>query len=392
MSKINFEKKKLIRYFRWATKATFLLFFVSPLIFLVGAPDHYVYSGFFGGLNTPILALPYGQSVCTIWTFAYGQVGPGAWLICPLGGLQTLVTGQVDAAHFLLTGVALLLFLAPIFLLGNFFCGWICPLGAIIDGFDKAVARFLRKVEAKRTERMLNNKAKAVKNSSSGNVVCPACPLGRLLTNRFGSAVANSVIVSSLVGSAIFKFPVFCSICPIGITTRGMFNLKAWTYLTSTMMPIIVELTAIPLVAVLASLREKRYWCRKICPVGAALNFAGSFSPFLKPRIKNECCVMKECPKTCEDYKLDYCGACRLTDAKKCEQVCPQGINLLDGGSLAKCTKCMECYIECEKGAVTVETKGKSEGLYTLKGFFLRRRKQGTLGSKTNNQRCPSSN
>ena len=386
LSKSKFNRKRLIRYFRWTSKTAFLLFFVFPIIFLFGAPDHYVFSIFGGGLSRSLFALPYGQSVCTIWTFAYGQIGPGAWLICPLGGLQTLVTGQVDVAHFALTAVALLLFLLPIFFLGNFFCGWICPLGTVIDGFDKAVAKFLRGVEAKRSERLLRSKEKvAAKKASLNAVACPACPLGRVLSNRFGGTVANGILFSSLVGSAIFRFPVFCSICPIGITTRGMFSLKAWTYLTGTMMPIIIELSAIPVVAVLASLREKRYWCRKICPVGATLNVAGSFSPFMKPKVNPESCVMQECPKTCEDYKIGYCGTCRLVDSKKCERVCPQGINLLDGDSLAKCTKCMECYIECDKGAITVEKVGRSEALTALKSFLSKRRKKAAPPSKPNN-------
>jgi polyferredoxin len=362
-----------------------LIFFVSTFIYLVGAPDHYVYS-VFGGLNQPLIGLPYGQSVCTVWTYAYGQVGPFAWLICPLGGLQTLVTGQVGLSFLVPTIVALLLFLLPIFLLGNFFCGWICPLGSVIDGFDKAVTRFLRGVDAKREERIERSKRKeaAQKASALNSVACPACPVTRLVRNRFGGKVANGILFSSLAASAVFRFPVFCAVCPIGITTRGMFQLKAWTYITGTMMPIILELFAIPVVAVLVSLREKRYWCRKICPVGATLNVAGSFSPLIKPTVKADRCVMKACPKTCEDYHLDYCGACRLADNKKCERVCPQGINLLDGGSLARCTKCMECYVECDKGAVAVELVGKSEALSALRGFFKRRSKE-----KPNNQRNP---
>ena len=195
----------------------------------------------------------------------------------------------------------------------------------------------------------------------------------RLLSNRFGGAAANGILLTSLAGSAVLRFPVFCAVCPIGISTRGMFHLKAWTFLTGTMMPIMLELFAIPLAAVLVSLREKRYWCRKICPVGATLNVAGSFSPFLKPKVQAEGCVMKTCPQTCEDYRLGYCAACRLEDAKKCERVCPQGINLLDNGSLARCTKCMECYIECDKNAVAVKPVGESEGLAALKRLFKRK-------------------
>ena len=364
--------RRIIRYFRWSVKLSFLLFFVFPIIYLVGAPDHSVFSFFFGGLNQPLFTLPYGQSVCTIWTYAYGQIGPGAWLICPIGGLQTLVTGQVDFLHLMPLLLALLLFLVPIFVFGNFFCGWICPLGSVIDGFDRGVKSFMRNVDAKREERLRRSKEKelAKKASLLGASACPACPVSRVLNNKFGGTAASSIVVGSLVGSAILRFPVFCAVCPIGITTRGMFQLKAWTFITGKMMPILIELWAIPVIAILASLREKRYWCRKICPVGATLNFVGSASPLLKPKVKSECCIMKECPKTCEDYRLDYCGACRQTDAKNCERVCPQGINLVEGGSLAKCTKCFECYIECEKGAIDVEVVGKSEAYESIKGFL----------------------
>jgi len=359
---------------RWATKLAFLLFFVSPFIYLAGAPDHYVYSLIGGGLGKPLLSLPYGQSPCSLWTYAYGQIGPGAWLLDPLGGLQTLLTGQVDMLHLLPTVVALIVTLIPVFFLGNVFCGWVCPVGTLIDGFDRFVATFLRSVEAKREERMRHSKEKEAskKASALSGTACPACPVTRLLGNRFGGSAANGVLVASLVGSAVFHFPVFCAVCPIGISSRGMFHLKAWTFLTGTMMPIIAELFAIPLAAVLVSLREKRFWCRKVCPVGATLNIAGSFSPLLKPKVQNEGCVMKACPQNCEDYHLGYCSACRLEDADKCERVCAQGINLLNGGSLARCTKCMECYIECDKNAVVVEKVGASEGISALKHLFKR--------------------
>ena len=381
MTKKKFNRKRIIRYSRWTIKLAFLFFFVSPFIYLAGAPNHYVYSIFFGGLKSPLLALPYGQSVCSIWIIAYGKIGPGAWLIDPFGGLQILLTRQVYMVNILPIIAALLLFLFPIFVLGNVFCGWVCPLGAAIDGFDKVVSTFLRTVEGKREERFRRSKEKeATKTSSKLNTaVCPTCPLSRLLNNRFGGTAANGVLLTSLVGSAIFRFPVFCAICPIGISTRGMFNLKALTFMIHTNMPIILELWAIPLVAVLASLREKRYWCRKICPVGATLNVAGSVSPLMKPTVIADRCIMKMCPKMCEDYRFDYCGTCRVVDAKKCERVCPQGINLMDCGSLAKCTRCMECYIECDNNAVTVDVRGKSEAGTALKEFFKRKPK--TKGS-----------
>ena len=369
MDKKKSSRRKRIRYFRWSVKAAFLLIFALPIIHLVGAPPLPVYSFFYGGLNLPLLTSPYGQSVCTVWILAWGYIGPGAWLVCPVGGLQAVLTGRAPPGLLLLpnllaTMIAVLVFLIPIFVLGNVFCGWACPLGTMIDGFDKGVERFMPKVNTKREERSQRNKEK--KEAKHYSVVCPTCPFGRLLGNKHAT-VANGVLVSALVGSAVLRIPVFCTICPIGISTRGMFHLKALTSVTGSMMPIIIELWAIPVVAILASLREKRYWCRKICPVGASLNLAGSLSPFFKPTVKVDKCVMKECPKMCEDYHLDYCGACRQIDQKRCEQVCPQDIDLLDKGSLAGCTKCLECYIQCEHKAVEIKLFGTPDAVSWLR-------------------------
>jgi ferredoxin-type protein NapH len=231
----------------------------------------------------------------------------------------------------------------------------------------------MRGVDAKRQARLKKSKEKrAAQNASLPTAACPTCPVTRLVSNRYGGAAANSVLLASLVGSAVLQFPVFCAICPIGITTRGMFHLKAWTFLTKTLMPIILELSIIPIIAVLLSLREKRYWCRKICPVGVTLNFVGSASPFLKPTVNHERCISYGCPSDCKDSKLGYCAVCRAADQKNCETVCPQGINLVQGESLARCTKCMECYIHCDRGAVQVQVVGRSELYDALKDWFKR--------------------
>lgn len=367
------NRRKLIRYFRWSVKATFFVFFVFPIISLAGAPDHFVYSGFFGGLSQPLSVLPYGQSVCVTWIIAYGQIGPGAWLICPMGGLQTLLTTQGVASYILPTLGALLLFLLPIFILGNVFCSWACPIGTLIDSFDKAVSKWLPNIETKRQQRLLAEKEKRKMNSKmqTGLAInllgfCPSCFIGKAIGHK-NLNFANGVLVTSLLGSIIFRFPIFCSLCPIGVITRGMFHLKAWTFLTNTMMPIILELTIIPLAAVIASLRQKRYWCRKICPVGVILNLAGSLSPFLKPNLDaNQCITKLQLEKSKDNYSKPAQG-CPQVSCKRCENVCPQGINLVDQESLLKCTKCLECYTVCPKKAFTLKAVSTPDAVIWLK-------------------------
>jgi ferredoxin-type protein NapH len=234
------------------------------------------------------------------------------------------------------------------------------------------VAKWMPKIEAKRQIRAQEERKKMTTKSNRA-ISCPTCPLGRILGNKH-STLANGILVTSLLGSLVLRFPVFCALCPIGVATRGMFHLKAWTSISGKMMPMILELSIVPVAAVLLSLRENRFFCRKICPVGATLNIAGSFSPLFKPKIQSEHCVMKECPKKCLDYHLDYCGACRVADNRSCERVCPQNINLIEEGSLARCTKCMECYINCDKDAIKIQAMGKSEAISEIKKFFKKSR------------------
>ena len=81
---------------------------------------------------------------------------------------------------------------------------------------------------------------------------------------------------------------------------------------------------------------------------------------------------MKGCPKDCEDYRIDYCGLCRQIDQKRCEKVCPQGIDLLDKGSLAKCTKCLECYMQCERDAIEIDIYRTPDVVSAIRSFKAR--------------------
>jgi polyferredoxin len=343
--------RKSLRYLRWVSKAVFLLLFVLPVAYLAGAPRVPVYSFLFGGLTlTKSFGLvPITQSVCSVWTSYFGNMNSGAWILCPFGAVQYLLTGQVA----IVTIVAMLLFIIPIVLLGNVFCSWVCPIGTIVDSFDKGIEKFFPKVEAKRRSLRRRQSKHNGHEEKWKHLMCPACPLGKVasVTSKRSGVLANGILASALVGSAALRFPVFCAVCPIGILTRGYFHLRSIASITGTILPLVIELWAIPIVAVLASLRERRFWCKKLCPVGALLRGAGALSPFIKPKVKEEKCVM-----------------CR-----KCEKVCPMDINLVDHGSFERCTKCLECYIVCDLNAVKIDLLGKPE-VFRIGGFFRRLR------------------
>lgn len=349
--------KRGLRYLRWTCKAVFLILFTLPIAYVSSGSEWPVPYAPVNSLllrnSQPFLFLPLVQSPCSIWLNGWCNVGPAEWLACPLGGIQSLVTLKVELHLIAPTVIAVILVLLFIFLLGNFFCGWICPVGTVIDSFDKSVELFFPKLEAERVER-----SKRMQNTSSNkkSALCKACPILKTISNKSG-ATAGGVLALAVASSAVLRFNVFCTACPIGIFTRGLFHLKATRYLTGVINNILIELYAIPVVAIVLSVRERRFWCKRICPVGAILNIVGSANPFIKPEISSDKCVMKGCPQACEDYRLDYCSLCRLEDDKKCEKVCPTDVKLFDGVGLNRCTKCMECYVACEYDAVKIKLK-----------------------------------
>jgi ferredoxin-type protein NapH len=377
------RRRKNIRYLRWASKAAFLLFFTVPVVYLIGAPLRPVYSLLFDvWVGKPWLKVPITQSVCIIWTtMDITVIDPGTWIMCPIGACSTILTGMVDAFRVIPTIIAMLIFIIPIVLLGNVFCSWVCPIGTIIDSFDKAIEKKFPKFEDKRSKRSIQSR-QSKNNGVRSHLFCSVCPaiklisVSKVISNRIG-VLAYGILGSAVVGSFVFHFPVFCCVCPMGIISRGMTHLKALSMrlptarVTGQYMAIVPELLVIPIAAVLVSLREKRFWCRYLCPLGALLNALGTLNPFIKPRVKGDSCVMKCCPEDCEEYHIDYCGWCRYFDDRKCEKVCPVGINLVDLGSLHKCTKCMECYIVCDWNAITIDLVGKPD-VSRIGGFFKR--------------------
>ncbi|MFC1502426.1 4Fe-4S binding protein, partial [bacterium] len=50
-----------------------------------------------------------------------------------------IVTSTISARAIIAKSMPALILIIVTFLLGRFFCGWICPLGTTIDGCDNAV-------------------------------------------------------------------------------------------------------------------------------------------------------------------------------------------------------------------------------------------------------------
>jgi ferredoxin-type protein NapH len=336
--------------------------------------------------SLPFFYLPMVQSPCSVWISGWCNVDTGTWLVEPLGGLQALITTKVGLDLLMPTIIALCVVALIIILVGAMFCSWACPIGTAVDSFDNFVERFLPKVEAKRAKIVDQNLQAALREQEAKKTnpaVCLTCPVTRLATKN--GIVATGILAGSLGAASVLGFNAFCLVCPIGIATRGLFHLKATTFATRSVGakvvsspqysgllyggPFYLELLIFPVIAVLVSLKERRFWCNKLCPVGAAINLTSSLNPFIKPKMHPEKCIMNQCPDDCNDSQLGYCTACRKEDNYKCMRNCPAQINLVGNASLNRCTKCMECYIACDHGAIEVKAFANPDIFRVSKAF-----------------------
>jgi len=200
----------------------------------------------------------------------------------------------ISGLMFSLAILALTLFL------GRFFCGWICPLGALIDFFEWITHGYHRK---QRDPNRLN----------------------QLSLIKFGLLI---LIVAA--SGLSFQFIYFFD--PIVITTRfmGMMLLpiqKAFFQLTPFAVQHSVQFLVFTLGILLLSLLARRFWCRTICPMGALLGLVARFSPF--GFVQKDCKACPSCQKKCRtgaiaDSKAQITQAQECIRCFDCLDACPQ--------------------------------------------------------------------
>ncbi|MDL2060214.1 FAD-dependent oxidoreductase [Mesosutterella sp. AGMB02718] len=251
------------------------------------------------------------------WHTGWGTLSSFGWksiaAVCPLGGLETLIAGH---SLTLRAAVGLVIVLALVALFGRIFCGWMCPTPLIRKTFGAKDDRLPRREGAGRVIPIYPEKA-AAKASS-----------------RIPKNTPLYILVGALGSTAVFGFPVFCLICPVGLTFGVVigawrlfqFNIGDWSIL------LFVALLALELFAL-------RRWCASFCPLGALMSLLSRANRTFRPVIDESKCLRAK--------GLD-CNVCR--------SACPEGIDLTKPATaeeLARCTKCHACSDACAEGAIS---------------------------------------
>ena len=165
---------------------------------------------------------------------------------------------------------------------------------------------------------------------------CSTCasPCGKSKGIKIDSR--HGILAAALGSTLVFGFPVFCLVCPIGLTFATVllvmrlfaFGDATWTVVA---FPVIIALEILLLPK----------WCQRFCPLGALLSLFSGLNRTFRPQVDAEKCLREGRGK-----------ACNL-----CEQACPEGINLHDVAAgettLNDCSKCRACADVCPEHAIT---------------------------------------
>ncbi len=217
-----------------------------------------------------------------------------------------LLAGQTFSADLakIVIGAPLLL-LALTFVFGRFFCGWVCPLGTLLD--------LLRPFFFWQRRKPLHEK--------------PALfPRGR---NR----AARYYLLAFVLGASLFSLRWLGIFDPLVIFNRASAALAAGA-LSPVRPGIRAGLTLLSLVfaAILAlELWQPRFWCRNLCPLGALFSLASRFSLLRRLVSAEKCTSCAGCQTACPMNAISDRGQStdysHCTFCLECERACPnQGI------------------------------------------------------------------
>ena len=288
------------------------------------------------------------QGLGTLSGFGWESIS----VLCPMGALTAMIASKTFIPRAV---VSLVVMLAVFFVAGRVFCGYVCPVpllkkikGALANRKKVAQAAKARQADLRAIAQQEIDARKGCAHN------CQACA-SKMEHGRFGTR--HVVLLGALGATAVFGFPVFCLICPIGLTFGTV--LVVWRLFAFG--DVTVSVIAIPLVLVL-ELVVLRKWCLRFCPLSALMTLLSRRSKTLLPSIDDDLCLETTKGKACS----------------KCAEVCDEGINLrhlaYGTAGLPDCTRCRACVNACPAHAVSMPfvsraaSAGREAGLVGARG------------------------
>jgi MauM/NapG family ferredoxin protein len=265
----------------------------------------------------------------------------------PVAGLVATLSARVLVAAFW----PALLVLGLTVALGRSFCGWICPLGSCLDGWDHLLP---------------SGKQRGDRRWKYLIFLC-LIPLA-LFSIQASWLLDPLVIFTRSLALVIYPLTVW----GINSLVNAAFNwrltdraalglsdaLQGWLLPAAPVQTALLFTTLIIFAGILLLDQfGRRYWCRNLCPLGAFLGFIARFSPFGRG-VSSEC---TSCTICAEDCRMDAIENNFIRTRR------------------GECILCMECSQNCPTEATTYNWHQQKGGQEALN--LGRRQLLGSLGT-----------
>lgn len=269
-----------------------------------------------------------GANVGTFSGFGWDSIA----LLCPVGALLTMIASHTVIPRAVLS---LVVMVAVVLVAGRLFCGWVCPVPLL----DRLRAFFRTPAKKAELERQRHEEVGAVARAALEG--CCSCTSCKDVRARLDSR--HVVLGGAVLSTAVFGFPAFCLVCPIGLTFATI--LLVWRLFFAGDLTVAIVLAPVLLVVELTLLRK---WCARICPISALMNLVARGNRTLRPVINNEVCL--------ETAKGVPCS--------RCAEACTFDINLRhpEAGELGvvDCTRCRACADACPTKAISLPLRARA--------------------------------
>lgn len=266
-------------------------------------------------------------------------------VLCPLGALTTMLASKTLIPHAL---ISLVIAVVAILLLGRAFCGWICPtpvLSRLRYAFTSKSKLKAKEEEAAAQDNAGQSSDKIELTDADRALLKSACRGHGSCASKGTLDSRHLVLGGTLLSAAIFGFPVFCLICPIGLTFATIVLLMLLFGVGDLTLGVIVA----PII-LLIEVVFFRKWCSHICPLSAIMSLVGKANRTFVPTIDDSKCL--------ETSKGVACG--------KCSQVCEVKIDPRHpelGSHMSECIKCRACVEACPGHAISMPLIARAKKL-----------------------------
>lgn len=254
-------------------------------------------------------------------------------MVCPVGFLETALAARAVVPYTLIIFLAIAILTV---ILGRVFCGWVCPVPLtrkLVTNKDESKGRgFLKNIDSadEAAATAVNRRKKERERMTGATKAHVTAPHAF----RRNSATSLVVLGVALISSFVFRFPVFCLFCPVGLIFSTLYAvIRLFTF-----NELVIDLIVFPAILVLEFVLLRR-WCSTLCPIGALLSLFSRFNRRLVPTVDSSLCLNEKGNTSCD----------------ACRSACSYDIDIKKDsgtGHISECTKCGECAVHCPAQAI----------------------------------------